>query len=179
MRIKRLLEQIPSVRRLAKWIGIISEDSRAFLLEKLPKDSVGAEIGVHMGDFSASILERVKPSKLHLIDPWKYEDSETYSKAWYGGAAEGGQLELDDRYKAVLRRFEALIDSGKVEVHRGTSEDVGQNFQDGYFDWIYVDGNHLYEYVKKDLELYLRKVKVGGYLTGDDHIEGLTPFPAY
>ncbi|MDJ0634304.1 MAG: hypothetical protein QNJ34_14035 [Xenococcaceae cyanobacterium MO_188.B29] len=42
---------------------------RQFLLERLPKNSVGAEIGVHLGDFSEKILEIVKPNKLHLIDP--------------------------------------------------------------------------------------------------------------
>ncbi len=34
-----------------------------------------------------------------------------------------------------------------------------------------IDGNHFYEYVKQDMELYLKKVKVGGYLTGDDYTE--------
>ena len=45
--------------------------------------------------------------------------------------------------------FNTLIDQGKVEVNRGTSEDVAQNFPDEYFYWVYIDGNHLYEYVKK------------------------------
>jgi methyltransferase family protein len=37
-----------------------------------------------------------------------------------------------------------------------------------YFDWIYVDGDHQYEAVKKGLESYLPKVKPGGFITGDD-----------
>ncbi|MFP4121478.1 TylF/MycF/NovP-related O-methyltransferase [Coleofasciculus sp.] len=32
-----------------------------------------------------------------------------------------------------------------------------------------MDGNHLYEFVKKDLETYYPKVKTGGYITGDDY----------
>ncbi|MDP3697256.1 MAG: class I SAM-dependent methyltransferase, partial [Candidatus Taylorbacteria bacterium] len=35
-------------------------------------------------------------------------------------------------------------------------------------DFVYIDGNHSYDYVKKDLELYWDKVKKGGALTGDD-----------
>ncbi len=43
-------------------------------------------------------------------------------------------------------------------------------FKDNYFDWIYVDGDHSYEFVKKDLELFFPKVKSGGYITGDDYV---------
>ncbi len=164
------LSEIPRVRKLANRLGILYR-SKDFLLEMLPKNSIGAEIGVHMGDFSTLIINFVKPSKLHLIDPWKYETSETFSYALYGGKAKGGQVELDARYEAVLRRFQVLIDLGQVEVNRGTSEQMAQNFPDEYFDWVYIDGNHLYEYVKQDLELYFKKVKVGGYLTGDDYTE--------
>ncbi|MCK5524424.1 MAG: class I SAM-dependent methyltransferase [Thiomargarita sp.] len=166
----RKLAGIPVARKLAKKLGII--ENRDFLLEMLPKNSVGAEIGVHTGGFSALIINFVKPSRLHLIDPWKYEASEKFSDALYGGKAKGGQSELDVRYEAVLRKFQVLIDSGKVEVNRGTSEEVAPNFPDEYFDWVYIDGNHLYEYAKQDMELYLKKVKVGGYLTGDDYTEG-------
>lgn len=35
-------------------------------------------------------------------------------------------------------------------------------------DFIYIDGNHEYNYVKKDLELYWGKVKEGGIMSGHD-----------
>ena len=47
-----------------------------------------------------------------------------------------------------------------------------EQFPDEYFDWVYIDGNHLYEYVKEDLEVSLRKTKAGGLITGDDYTEG-------
>ena len=34
---------------------------------------------------------------------------------------------------------------------------------------VYIDGNHLYEFVKGDLEVYWSKVKSGGYIAGDDY----------
>jgi hypothetical protein len=37
---------------------------------------------------------------------------------------------------------------------------------------VYIDGNHLYEYVIKDLSLSSRKTKIGGYVAGDDYCEG-------
>ena len=35
-------------------------------------------------------------------------------------------------------------------------------------DFVYIDGNHDYDYVKKDLELYYPKLKGGGVLGGDN-----------
>jgi hypothetical protein len=145
---------------------------RRSLLEMLPKHSVGAEIGVHKGDFSAVILATVAPVRLHLIDPWHYESSSTYERAWYGGQAKGGQTEMDERYESVLERFEDDIEAGTVVVHRAESAPVLASLPDDYFDWVYVDGNHLYEYVRQDLDWSLRKTKRGGLITGDDYREG-------
>ena len=145
---------------------------RRSLLEMLPKNSVGAEIGVHRGDFSAVMLAIVAPARLHLIDPWHHEPSSTYEGAWYGGQAKRGQAEMDERYEAVLARFEAEIEAGTVVVHRAESASVFASLPDDYFDWVYIDGNHLYEYVREDLEWSLRKTKVGGLITGDDYREG-------
>ena len=54
------------------------------LLRTLPKHLVGAEIGVHLGDFSSQILLVTKSRKLFLIDPWKYERGDEYVDALYG-----------------------------------------------------------------------------------------------
>jgi hypothetical protein len=43
---------------------------RLALLEMLPKNSIGAEIGVSAGDFSQEILNVLAPRELVLIDPW-------------------------------------------------------------------------------------------------------------
>ena len=137
----------------------------------LPKNSLCAEIGVHKGDFSDQILQTVKPKELHLIDPWKYEESSIYNGALYGGIAQGGQAEMDGRYQAVCLRFEHDIRSGRVKIHRGYSINVLDEFPDNYFDLVYIDGNHLYEFVKQDLEGALKKTKPGGYIAGDDYGE--------
>ena len=42
-------------------------------------------------------------------------------------------------------------------------------FSTGYFDWVYVDGNHNYEFVLEDLRSFAAKIKVGGHLIGDDY----------
>lgn len=171
-----LISKIPGGRQLAGLFGLAPEETtrhfRQFLFDLLPPHSVGAEVGVLSGDFSKQILDSISPKQLHLIDPWEHQTSSEYKDAWYGGAATRGQAEMDERYGDVLTRFKRKIRSGQVQVHRGYSADVLDEFPDHFFDWVYIDGNHLYEYVKKDLELSLRKVKLGGYITGDGYTEG-------
>lgn len=146
--------------------------SRSFVLDMLPKESVGAEIGVHLGKFSTEILRVVRPSSLHLIDPWKHETGDEYSKAWYGGTVKAGQGGMDTRFEGVCRRFRSQILAGIVVLHRSSSEAALGGMADNSLDWIYIDGNHHYEFVKTDLELSMRKVRPGGLITGDDYQEG-------
>ncbi|MDX9873854.1 MAG: class I SAM-dependent methyltransferase [Spongiibacteraceae bacterium] len=168
------LGQIPAIRNFARLFGKapMQPSARQFLLDLIPADSVGAEIGVHKGDFSAELLAHVRPRELHLIDPWQHETSNIYRDAWYGGKASAGQLEMDERYQQTCDRFEEEMDDGRVIVHRGYSDEVLAGFSDDYFDWVYIDGNHLYEFVRQDLLLSLQKVRPGGMITGDDYTEG-------
>jgi len=159
-------------RLVERFLGLISEmiAGRQFLLDMLPKGSIGAEIGVHFGDFSQRIIKSVSPKELHLIDPWEHQTSSTYEKSWYGGLVKGGQAEMDERYESIFRRFDRSIRDEQVKVHRGYSSNILQQFPDEHLDWVYIDGNHLYDFVKEDLELSLQKVKPGGYITGDDYM---------
>ncbi|HEX4268896.1 MAG TPA: class I SAM-dependent methyltransferase [Steroidobacteraceae bacterium] len=134
----------------------------------LPKRSIGAEIGVHVGDFSQLILEYVRPKELHLIDPWEHQGAATHERALFGGVA-GDQATMDARYGGVRARFDRQIRAGSMVVHRACSGPTLAQFPDEYLDWIYIDGNHLYEGVMEDLELSLKKVKSGGFITGDDY----------
>jgi hypothetical protein len=142
---------------------------RNFLLRQVPAGGVAAEIGVWKGDFSKAILEIARPTKLHLIDPWKFEPSEEYAESLYGRNAVAGQAAMDATFEGVRRRFAREIAAGTVAVHRAASSDAAGEFADGSLDWVYIDGNHLYEHVKADLEAYCRKVRPGGYLAGDDY----------
>jgi hypothetical protein len=144
------------------------KDFRACILSRIPKDAVCAEIGVYKGDFSELIFES-KPRKLHLIDPWRFEPDPAYAGSWYGGSLGKNQAKMDAIYKSVVRRFRLAISSGIVEVHRNTSAGCCSQFPDNYFDWIYIDGNHQYEFVKLDLEMFLPKMKHHGLVAGDDY----------
>jgi hypothetical protein len=171
-----MLQKIKSLaqRRLFGERQGIDADSagRELLLQAMPKHAICAEIGVWEGDFSQRILDRTQPAKLHLIDPWRYEHDITYKDSLYGGQIGGSQAKLDKVYARVCKRFAPKIANQQVIIHRGDSHIVCEQFEDQYFDWVYIDGNHLYEFAIRDLHTYYRKVKVGGFITGDDYAEG-------
>ena len=49
---------------------VTGEKKRENFLNILPKNSIGAELGVLKGEFTKHILEIVRPKELHLIDLW-------------------------------------------------------------------------------------------------------------
>ena len=57
----------------------------------------------------------------------------------------------------------------KVELIKDYSYNVVDQFEDNSFDFIYIDGAHDYESVKKDIDLYAPKLKTFGILAGHDY----------
>ena len=137
---------------------------RLKLLNLMPSGAVCAEVGVWKGEFSRQILEVTRPSKLHLIDPWSYQPK--FPDRIYGGKVAGSQEDMETIFLNVCSQFEQ---HAEVEINRGYSDDILSQFDDEYFDWLYIDGNHYYEYVLQDLRLGWQKLKPGGLLVGDDY----------
>jgi hypothetical protein len=154
------------VRRQLIGQGRIAPE-RMNLLQQMPVDSVCAEIGVFKGTFAAAILKIVHPRRLHLIDPWVYQQE--YSESWFGGILGGSQAAMDRLHEKVRRGFRDEIRKGQVVINRGFSVETAAEFPDAYFDWIYIDANHTYDAVKADLCSFLPKVKCNGFITGDNY----------
>ena len=133
--------------------GCIVLPNRLALLEALPRNAVVAEIGVAKGDFSQSILELAKPSRLHLVDAWQ---------------ATRYRSDQDE----VQKRFAREMASGQVVVNRGISTEVLPTFEDHYFDWVYIDTNHSYETTAEELRICRKKVKPDGHIAGHDFCTG-------
>ncbi len=148
-----------------------SMPARAFLAEELPKATVGAEVGVFSGDFSAHLLRVVEPQRLHLIDPWVSVDDQLRRWSLYGAGVRS-QADMDQLDAGVVSRFAGQIAGGRVVVHRAPSHAALAAMPDRSLDWIYIDGDHSYEAVIADLRLSLAKVRPGGFICGDDYLPG-------
>jgi len=144
-------------------------EERQRLLRSMPQDSICAEVGVYQGQFSAAILDIVKPRELHLVDAWKFVSDQAYSQSWFGGKIGQSQSVMDGIYRRVQKRFGDEIRSGKVTVHRSFSTAAAAKFPDQYYDWVYIDADHTYEAVKQDLHAFYPKVRNGGFIAGDNY----------
>lgn len=151
---------------------------RMYLASKiLPKNSVGAELGVWKGEYAKTLYHNVNPSKLYLIDAWKHFPIyyDTKNKKWYDPANLLPQEELDQYYQNVVEYFKN--DKG-VNIIRDFTKDAAKHIPDESLDWVYIDADHTYENCLLDLELYSKKVKPGGLVCGHDfsHREELIVF---
>ena len=50
-----------------------------------------------------------------------------------------------------------------------TSVEASKLYEDGSLDFIFIDGAHDYKSVKEDVEHWFPKLKIGGYISGDDY----------
>lgn len=134
-----------------------------FLKSTNKKNLVGAEIGVHDGAHAIDLMESLPVKKLYLIDPWRaYKD---YHESV--GNPRKTQNALNERMavtKKILKKF-----GGKVVFIRKFSDEAVDDIPDNSLDFLYIDGNHQYEFVKKDIENYYPKIKKGGVIGGDDY----------
>ena len=141
--------------------------TRNDLLDILPKNMIVAEIGVFKGDFSEIILQKIDPIQLHLID--------IFEGKMCSGNKDGDNIiwtELSEDYEFLKTKYE---NNKKVTLHKGYSHDILNTFNDNTFDMIYVDGDHSYNGVKRDLEIAFLKVKKGGYICGHDYSNAMFP----
>lgn len=139
---------------------------RTTLLSALPAGLTGAEIGTAGGDFAQAILDRTSPSKLHLIDPYRFIDSPDYLP----DMSNVDDAEGERRFRFVQDRFATPIGNGQVALHRAASPEIAAQFNDHYFDYVYIDGNHTQSAVAADLDAFDRKVKPEGLIMGHDYV---------
>jgi hypothetical protein len=65
--------------------------------------------------------------------------------------------------------FQSSIGNGTVELHQGDSSAALATLPDRSFDFIYIDGDHAYEGVVKDLAMAAQKIKADGWIVCNDY----------
>jgi hypothetical protein len=116
------------------------------------------EIGVLGGENAENIVSFLNVKRLYLIDPYLvYPDAEGKPNRYVPA----------QKQKAYnrMRRF-----AKKVTWVYAKSDDAVNQIPDN-IDYIYIDGNHDYAFIKNDVENYYRKVRQGGILSGHDFFD--------
>jgi len=132
-----------------------------FVKKRFPdKSLIGAEIGVLRGENALDVLQSMSNVKLlYLIDPYLVYDE-------WGARSKSRILDIEKIAKSKLEPFEDRVQW----IHKKTEDcDVLPH----PLDFIYIDGNHVYEYVKKDIEFAMKTVVSGGVIGGHDYRRGV------
>lgn len=126
-------------------------DFTRYLKEHYSKDLVGVEIGVHLGVNAFNMLSVLPNLKmLYLVDPYLDDRYGT------GGYRKGVML-------SHLKRFD-----DRITLVQNSSSVAVDSIPDGV-DFVFIDGNHDYGFVKDDIGLYYPKIVMGGVLGGHDY----------
>jgi hypothetical protein len=139
---------------------MIYYENRIEMLKSLPKNLIIAELGVLSGDFSKQILDICEPSELVLIDTWSGKIG--------SGDENGNNFTLYDGDLLFNQVTSNFSNNSNVKIIKGKTEKL-LDFNNSYFDLIYIDADHSYNGVKKDLMNSYLKIKNGGYITGHDY----------
>ncbi len=119
---------------------------------------VVAEVGVARGVTTELLLKNLPDIKLYYcVDPW----------IEYSGYNLTGQDMFNGCHEETMKRIGSFQD--KTEVLKMTSESAAPHIKDESLDFVFIDANHAYEYVKQDIALWVPKVKIGGVVSGHDY----------
>jgi len=107
----------------------------------------GAEIGVDRGRFSEYMFKVIPDLHLLCVDPWYWK------------------LRGESRYQSTQRR----LAPHNATVIRETSFEAVMDIPDESLDFVYIDGDHTFDFVMTDIIWWSKKVRYGGVVSGHDY----------
>jgi hypothetical protein len=148
---------------MSKLVVIIRNLDKAHLIDTLQHKNCkfGAEIGVYNAEFSAPLLRAMPNLVLYMIDPYKHWPDDIYDDV-----GNDNQEIQDARYELVKKIAEEHRERAKLL--RATSVDALACVPDNSLDFVFIDANHEYNFVKEDVGRWYKKVKSGGIVAGHD-----------
>lgn len=126
----------------------------------------GIEVGTLAGDLTARLLSSALNLKLLItIDPWKHKDGDLFE----AGRGQDWLDSLRDQAKAKLAQF-----GTRCVIWQDTSDNALTDLilSGKKFDFVWIDGDHNYEQVRRDIAHAKALVKDGGLIGGHDYGTG-------
>lgn len=117
------------------------------------------EVGVAEGHYS-KVLIALWPFEVVMVDRWCHVDG-------YDDVMNGPDSEHEDRF----RQAQAVASSanGRARILRMDSAEAAGQFADRSLPFVYLDGDHSYDGVARDIRAWAKKIQVGGILAGHDY----------
>lgn len=127
------------------------------MVNKFPSGSQFVEVGVYEGkSFAYLLVEMINSGKqfdITAVDSFTFLDYHT-----------------NENILVVFKRN--MTPAGDTfKIINGQSDQSANNFEDKSLDFVFIDADHVYENVKKDIQAWLPKIKPGGIIAGHDYCE--------
>jgi hypothetical protein len=156
------------------WIGC-AEDIYKIIIDKLEDGDSIVEIGTFFGQstiFMASLIKQSgKRIKFDTIDSLWQIDADVrrgdHPKSFYEYrfSKELTNIPIDELIKAHYRLCGV---EEYINLMIGDSRWLWKWYDEESLKFVYIDGDHNYDIVKLDMNNWWSRVKVGGYMGGDD-----------
>lgn len=146
------------------------EQSRAHTIKKRFKNQkivIGAEIGVYKGNLSKILLKEIPSLYLYMIDRWRaYTDIEVLLN-------DGSMMSLrsqkvfDAAYLQTQIIHQKFPDRSKII--KCSSLKAAKKFKKGFLDFCFLDADHSYPALYREIKVWVPKIKTGGWICGHDY----------
>jgi len=123
-------------------------------------NGIFVEIGTDKGEFADFILSSNNSCVLYCVDPYtKYDE--------YNDAI--NNITGDKLYESVKTKLTYKY-GNRIKFIRKFSHDAIDDIPNN-IDFVYIDGNHSYNYVYQDIKDWYSKIKSNGIIIGDDAVD--------
>ena len=129
--------------------------------------AVGAEVGVYEGGMSNALFKLIPGLRLYMVDRWKVYSGDEVKAAPHTRIA---RIEKERVWAAIKAKAFAVAAAWPMAtiIEMDSAEAAGQ-VDDESLDFVFIDGDHSYEGVKRDILAWMPTVKPGGWLMGHDY----------
>lgn len=118
------------------------------------------EVGVWKGHSISYLANQNKGAQIYAVDlfdkTYRYKKKHLKEQVPY----------LYEIYNFNLNRFKVR---NYIKDIQGYSWECSNQFKDSSIDFVYIDADHRYESVKKDLNAWFKKIKPRGIFSGHDY----------
>ena len=76
-------------------------------------------------------------------------------------------------FEGLREKYDSNIEpiKDKIKTIHSGSWEAASKFEDKSVDFVFIDANHTYDAIRKDIDYWLPKIKPGGMLSGHDYNE--------
>lgn len=118
----------------------------------------GAEVGVAEGIYSRVLCETIPDLRLYAVDLW----------APYKRGFSDARIKNQEMQDEALALAHEKLDKYNVAFIQKPSLQASFEISDESLDFVYIDGDHAFDYAMMDIILWSYKIKPGGIVSGHD-----------